>query len=379
MHDAAYPPLDIPEPVLRVLGVEAAAAQGIDREELRHNQGNQATGGIWRVRGPHGSAILKIATPAGSGTERWATGDDPRHWNSWRREYLAYTSGFADSVYADNVYADTFIDAPTVLHAEGRRPDGSLALWLEDVAGTPGIAWSVPELADFVRRLGAGQARWAGRDPGQPWLSRGWLRGYLDAYTVAHRDAAAVPWDHEAAVRTWPAELRATLRDLWERRESVLRVAEGCPQTVCHLDVWPMNLIAAEAAGGERRIVLLDWSFTGQGALGEDISNMIIDSVADGLIAPALLPEIAATLPEAYLDGLRAAGWRGSADAVHLAIAATGAAKYSWLAPATLRRLARGPGGGPRMYDARSFEESFAQQLGMLELIAEWARAAAIG
>jgi len=365
MHDEAPALADLPAPVLHALGAEAGT-QDLDHEQLTHNQGNQATGGIWRVRGPRGSAILKIATGAGTGSERWSTSDDPRHWNFWRREYLAYSSGFADSVYAD-----AGIRAPGLICAR-ERSDGSFALWLEDVSGAPGITWSVAELADFARRLGTGQAGWAGRDPGQPWLSRRWLRAYLDAYTAANPELATVPWEHEVAVRTWPTKLRETLRGLWENRDSVLVAAENSPQTVCHLDVWPMNLIAPDDGG--RQSILLDWSFTGQGALGEDISNLIIDSVADGLIAPDLLPELAATLPEAYLDGLRAGGWNGPADAVRTAIAATGAAKYSWIAPATLRRLARGPEAGPRMYDARSFEESFAQQLGMLELVAEWAR-----
>ena len=370
MHDEAPLLADLPAPVLRVLGAEPGS-RDFGHEVLTHNQGNQATGGIWRIRGPRGRAILKIGTGAGTGSARWPTSDDPRHWNFWRREHLAYSSGFADSVYAD-----AGIRAPALLHAE-ERSDGSLALWLEDVSGAPGISWSVAALAAFARRLGAAQARWAGRDPGQPWLSRRWLRGYLDAYAAANADLATVAWDHEAAIRTWPAKLRETLRALWEYRASVLAVAESSPQTLCHLDVWPMNLIAAD--DGVRQTILLDWSFTGQGALGEDVSNLIIDSVADGLIAPDLLPEIAATLPEAYLEGLRAGGWSGPADAVRTAIAATGAAKYSRIAPATLRRLARGPEGGARMYDARTFEESFAQQLGMLNLVAGWARTAALG
>ncbi len=44
----------------------AIGAAVLDAEPLRHGQGNVATGGIWRVRGPAGTAILKVARrPAG--------------------------------------------------------------------------------------------------------------------------------------------------------------------------------------------------------------------------------------------------------------------------------------------------------------------------
>jgi hypothetical protein len=131
---------------------------------------------------------------------------------------------------------------------------------------------------------------------------------------------------------------------------------------------------SAQTSLSDARTILLDWSFTGSGAIGEDISNLIVDSVADGLMDPSLLPEIAAELPEAYLRGLRAGGWRGSDAAVRTAIAATGAAKYSWLAPAMLRSLDQDA--TVRAYDRRSPAETLHQRLGLLTLIADWARTA---
>jgi hypothetical protein len=69
---------------------------GVDEsaEPLRHNGLNQATGGIWRAVYAGRPAILKILTPGrqpdgAPGAAHWATGDDPRHWNYWRRELLA--------------------------------------------------------------------------------------------------------------------------------------------------------------------------------------------------------------------------------------------------------------------------------------------------
>jgi hypothetical protein len=133
-----------------------------------------------------------------------------------------------------------------------------------------------------------------------------------------------------------------------------------------------MNLIARGGPGDE--IVLLDWAFAGAGAVGEDVGNLIPDSVADGLIDPGLLAEIDQAVTGGYLAGLRAGGWRGQDAQVRRAIAVSGAAKYCWLAPRMLQRLAGG--GGPGFYDRRGDEQVVAGRLGMLTLVASWGRLA---
>jgi Phosphotransferase enzyme family len=340
----------------------AAALGGDGRaltaQALTHNVGNQATGGIWRVVGPAGSAVAKVATAGRDGDAAWATSERPDHWNFWRRESLAYQTGFAHTVYAD-----AGLGAPRLLAVARPRP-GTVALWLEDVAGVPGMRWPVARLADFAERLGRAQAGWAGRDPAQPWLSRRWLPQYVASKPVAE----PVAWDHPRVLAVWPAELRAGLRELWRRRAELLALAESLPPTTCHLDVWPMNLIARAGSGAE--IVLLDWAFAGAGAIGEDIGNLIPDSVADGLMDPGLLPEIDEAVTAGYLAGLRAGGWHGRDAAVRHAIAVTGAAKYCWLAPRMLGRL--GEDGGPGWYDRRGVEQVLAGRLGMLTLVAAW-------
>jgi hypothetical protein len=133
-----------------------------------------------------------------------------------------------------------------------------------------------------------------------------------------------------------------------------------------------MNLIAREDPGAE--IVLLDWGFAGAGAVGEDVGNLIPDAVADGLLDPALLPEIDAAVTDGYLAGLRAGGWRGEDAGIRRAIAVTGAAKYCWLAPRMLQRLEDGSGAG--FYDRRGAEQVLAGRLGVLGLVAGWGRLA---
>ncbi len=177
------------------------------------------------------------------------------------------------------------------------RADGGVKLWLADVAGAAGWQWPVPCLARFAYELGVAQSRWAGRLPDHPWLSRRWLSQYLAEGPPRLDDAH---WDHPSVA------------------------------------VWPANLVDQDQTS-----VLFDWSFTGDGAVGEDVADLIIDSCTDGLMDVGLLLEIEQSAADCYLHGLREGGWTGSADAVRTTIAACGAAKYSWFAPAVAGRAAR--------------------------------------
>jgi hypothetical protein len=277
------------------------------------------------------SAVLKLATPPAPETAdaMWPTSDEPAHWNYWRRESLAYETGLAATAYRGE------ITAPEVLQVSP-RPDGKVELWLANVGGAGGFDWPVRRLARFAYELGAGQGRWAGRVPDTPWLSRRWLAQYLAAGPSRFVRIDAADWDHPHVAAAWPAELRRRLRRLWADRDRLLAAAEAGERTLCHLDVWPANLIDGNGAS-----VLLDWAFTGEGAVGEDIANLIVDSFADGLMDVSLLPELAESVTDRYLEGLRDGGWSGSDDAVRSAIAACGAAKYSWLGPARVGSAAR--------------------------------------
>jgi hypothetical protein len=355
-------PLDVedfsPVSVPAAIGGAVLAA-----EPLRHGQANAATGGIWRVRGPDGSAILKVARPP-AGTDpakTFPTSDEPAHWNYWRRETFAYETGLAGTAYAD-----AGITAPALLETS-TRPGGDVELWLADVSGTGGFDWPVPRLARFARELGATQARWAGRVPPIGWLSRRWLAQYLAQAPNWVGPVEPAVWDHPN-VAPWPEPVRTRLRDLWAGPDRVLAVAEAAPHTLCHLDVWPANL--ADDAGTS---VLLDWAFAGEGTVGEDIANLVVDCFADGLMDVALLPEVAEAVIDGYLTGLREGGWTGSDDAVRSAIHACGAAKYSWFGPAMAVRAARDDLGRSSYRQDTSAAAAIARLTPLVTLIADWA------
>jgi hypothetical protein len=349
-HGAVLPPVDLVPP-------------GWPAEPLRHNPLNGATGGIWRVRrgpaGDAGTAVLKVLTlPGREGTPaHWATSTEPGHWNYWLREALAYREGLAGTAYAG-----AGIRAPALLELV-ERGDGSVALWLESVVGIAGTASTPASLGAVAERLGTAHAAWLGRRPGPPWLSRDWLR----EYTTTRPVGPSIPWDHPTAAAVWPADLRAGLRELWLRRHDVLAATGALPQTLCHHDVWPMNLILDRTGP-----VLVDWSFLGWGAVAEDAANLILDTFLDGLVDPALLEEVTGAVTDGYLRGLA-----GVVDAatVRRAIRLTGAAKYFWLAPMMLCRLGSGTAIS-QTYDTRDAAAMFAGRRRPLELVVDWFRGA---
>jgi hypothetical protein len=84
---------------------------------------------------------------------------------------------------------------------------------------------------------------------------------------------------------------------------------------------------------------LLDWAFVGSGAIGEDIGNLIPDAAFDHFISSSRLVELDEAVCEAFLRGLRDAGWSGDERIVRLGVLAS-AVKYVWLTPLMLAQAA---------------------------------------
>jgi len=348
----------------------------VSAEPLRHNAGNAATGGSWRVRGPAGSAVLKLARPpaAGTGIAAWRTSDDPAHYNYWQREALAYAGGLT------RAYADAGITAPDLL-ATARRDDGQVEVWLSDVPGPDATSWSPDRFGEFARRLGMAQAGYVDRLPDVPYLSRGWLGQYLRHGPAVMTVLPAAGWDHPVA-RVWPEPVRERLAALWRDPGAALARALTAPRTLCHLDVWPTNMIGADAVGSggadapdaTAAMTLLDWAFVGEGGLGEDPANLIVDAVTGGLIPMAALPDIRDAVTDGYLAGLAEGGWHGDPAVVVEAIGAYAVAKYSWFAPLRLAQAIDGADVTRSFYGQdTSATEALTRVLPLVTRLAAWA------
>jgi hypothetical protein len=354
--------------MLERVGVDAG---GVVAEELPHNR--SLSPGVWRVRTGAGQpGVLKYTSSERSrGATPWEThwtarDQDPERWTYWCREPLAYQHELAEA------YAGSGIAAPACLgvHVDDREA----VLLLEWVDGEPGETWPAPAYGPAAEALGRAQAPFlCGRPlPDVQWLSRGFLREYSSEKPVQWElldDDDA--WAHPVVRRTFPAGLREGVLFVHSCRERLYQISESLPRTLCHLDVWPKNLFRRPSG----QIVLIDWSFAGVGAIGEDAGNLVPDSAFDHFKAAADLPGLEQVVFDGYLRGLRASGWAEDPRLIQLGMWSS-AVKYDWLAALTLAQV-----GQDRQYRYGGEGEidpvfKFRERSRVLLFNAQWARRA---
>jgi hypothetical protein len=245
----------------------------------------------------------------------------PDGWCHSEREVLAYRSGLLRKLPGG-------LSAPRCL-AHGRDAAGRHCLWLEDL-GPQHEPWSLTTYAGAARCLGRFNGAYlAGLPiPEHPWLSRHWLRRWLDETAPA---VAALPEhrDHPLVRRAYPPDVAAAIAKLWAGRDEALRALDRLPQSLCHHDAFRRNLVAV----GDR-IAALDWAFTGPGPVGAELSPLIAATLAFGEFDLDAGPELERVVMASYLTGLREAGWHGSDEQVWFGYAATSALRYG---PGTVR------------------------------------------
>jgi hypothetical protein len=301
----------------------------VARQSLRHNPRNEVTESVERVTDGSGDTHIRkrLRRPDRSSpwqVPHWAASEDPRHWNYWRREADAYAD---DALRGD--LADAGLSMPAATLDED---DDGVTLWLEDVQGTPGTDFAIED----HRAVATGLGHWqAGRPLQRPWASRRFLRDYSAGKPVTVDVDNDHVWRQPLVRDAWPADLRPRWLDLLAHREALVSVMERLPRVASHLDVWVSNEL--RRPNGE--VVLVDWAFCGDGAIGEDIGNHVPDAVSDLFWPAERIAELDAVCFDAYLAGLRHGGWHGDPSIARLGMVAS-CVKYTWLLPGMLDQSA---------------------------------------
>jgi hypothetical protein len=312
------------EPMVRDLLDEPGAAV-VEGWSCRPLGGGAGEGiGLYRVTG---------SARVGGAAHPWALvvkvcaatdGADPGAWDYPAREGLAYSSGLLAALPGR-------LSTPRCLAVED-QPDGTSRLWLEAVTDAHPGAWSLDRYALVARDLGhfngaylAGTAL-----PDQPWLSRGWLRNFVEPSGPAVADlehlvgADASP----LARQLYPTPVVIEFKRLWTERERFLGALDRLPRTFCHHDAFRRNLLHRAGPEGEE-LVALDWAYAGHGAVGEELEQLVVASLFffEGIgIAPR---ELDAACFGGYMAGLREAGWAGEERLVRLGFTSAAALRHT--------------------------------------------------
>jgi hypothetical protein len=281
---------------------------------------HSVTGGVYRVAADGASVVIKIVRHGEDPDPNalWVSGAEPSHRNYWKREWLAFSTGFLDALPGE-------LRAPRTLLTTEPNPD-ECWIWMEDVAGNPGANFELDDYDSTAFDLATTQAAFVtGRSvlPDHEWLARNWLRGWVE---TLGQQAAALDgdgWDDERLAPL--AALRPRLRELWAARESLLGIVEAAPQTVVHCDFWPTNLIAAD----DGTTVAVDWSQVGIGALAQDLDQLVLDPIWMQVLPDGPIEELETRVIRGYLSGLRTSGadlpeaelrrWYAAAASIHYA------------------------------------------------------------
>jgi hypothetical protein len=251
--------------------------------------------------------VLKaFAPPEGS------MNDELTAWTYWKRELLTYQSELLADLRAD-------INACLITprrYALVEYPNEEYWLWMEYIAEET-KSWPLEQYRLAARHLGQFNGIYMmGRPlPVYPWLNSGHIRQWLAWGEPGLQDLRRLA-QHP---RSWiTAESAERILRLYSERDRLLAVLEQLPHCLCHHDAHRRNLMARRTANGVDQTVLIDWSATGPGAIGEELATLVGFGLYWLEVPSADAPRFDALAFAGYLAGLHDAGWQGEKAIVRL-------------------------------------------------------------
>lgn len=255
--------------------------------------------------------------------------EDATSFGYWRREAL----------FARSKLATTLPDGLSSARCFGVTDLGNrLLLWQEDLPSN--ARWTWANYREAAYRLGVWQGMvvtGARPLPHQSWLAQGWLRGYCAMPLTFITDIVTQldGWEHPVVRRYLAPDELAELQRVWQEREATLIALDALPQTWSHLDAHRGNLFWR---GDD--LVLIDWSFSGRAALGEELAGFIGGTLLLDQVALRDAAQLEAVAIDGYTAGLRDTGWWGDTAVVEQAYRTALPLRYALMSLASMLRTA---------------------------------------
>lgn len=255
------------------------------------------------------SVIVKIIQPE-------AEFDDPLGYRYWKREIQYYQSGMLYDLPGQ-------VTAPAC-YAIDEHTDGSVWLWLEDIRDPQEHPWSIERYAQSARQLGQfnGAYLMDRSLPDVAWVTRGWLEKYLDHAAPMVTFLLHNP-KNPIVQSLLPGIALPLSLAIWKEHTHMLRVLDRLPQVFCHQDAFSRNLFYRHG-----QVIAIDWGFAGVAPLGVELAPLIGVAFGLGKFPSSQAVELDQACFDAYLDGLRQAGYQPDTRQVRLGYTLTVLLRY---------------------------------------------------
>ena len=273
-------------------------------ERLGHEKIISTTGGLFcfsgQSQGIQGVQPWKVVVKCINNPT--ASKQDPRGWAYWQREILAFQSGFLAQLPAG-------VRAPRFYHVTDN--ENGAWLWMEHIQEVTGKQWSLDHFQRVARQLGIFQGKYLHDVPliDQPWLSKFFFRdvwspeNFWSGFMNPTSEENA--WQSPITESSFNAQHKSRVLQLLADKERFFDANDRLPQVLCHYDASRRNFMWSRSLQtGEVELIGVDWAFSGIGALGNDLGELIGTSIFFFEYSPADAETLEAAVLEGYLAGL---------------------------------------------------------------------------
>ena len=273
-------------------------------EPIQHEILADTTTGLFRFSGhcqsANGNRPWAVVLKYIHNPKQWS--QQPRESSYWRREILAFQSGLLEQLPPG-------VRAPRCYGI--KEIEYGAWVWIEYIQEATSKQWSLDYFQRTARQLGRFQGAYLCGTPlpEQPWLCQpffgiGWAEqngwsGFMDPEFEQNA------WKSAIAPGDLDDRQKLRLLQLIVEKLRFDLVNNRLPQVLCHNDVHRKNLMWTHSSlTGEQELVGLDWAFTGPGAVGNDLGELVGNSMYFFDYDPYDVETLEAALLDGYLAGI---------------------------------------------------------------------------